>query len=103
MPRMAGIVLDVASEANHKIIDRTSIGIFVQAPDLFQNLFSGDDAAVVAHEMPQEFRFHQSKLDGGAARTQFEGSEIDGLAAKRETSKVADAGAIHGRGLHAGS
>src|ERR1700722_17572873 len=73
------IILDVATQPHYKIIDSAGVGIFVQSPYFFENLFTGDDVAVVVYQVTQQLRFHQRQMDGMAPGAQLQRSEVDGL------------------------
>src|SRR5580704_5603741 len=44
--RARGIGFDVAPEPDHEIVDGASVGVFVQAPDFFENFFARDYTAI---------------------------------------------------------
>src|ERR1700727_3642249 len=80
MLRIRRIVLDVAPQSHDKIIDSAGVGILVQSPYFLENLFTGDDVAVVAYQVTQQLRFHQRQMNGMAPGAQLKRSEVDGLA-----------------------
>src|ERR1700676_3599556 len=47
------IVFDIAPQSDDEIIYRTSVSVFVQSPDFFQNCFARNDAAAVTNQMTQ--------------------------------------------------
>src|SRR5512141_2682181 len=60
MSRFRGIVFNIAAQANDEIVDGASIGVFVQSPHFFKNRFAGDDPSLIANEVSEQFRFHES-------------------------------------------
>ena len=46
-----GVVFDVAAEADDEVVDGASVGVFVDAPHLFKDLFAGDDLAFAFGEV----------------------------------------------------
>ena len=82
VPRLRGIVFNVAPQPHHKIVDGARVGVLVQAPDFFENLLARNHAPVIAHQMAQQFRFHQRQMNDIVGRAQFERAEVDGLAAE---------------------
>ncbi len=89
--RLRRIVFNVAPQPDNKIVDGARVGIFVQAPDFLENLLARNHAPIVAHQMAQEFRFHQRQVNDVVDGTQFEGAEVDGPAIEGKCSEVADA------------
>lgn len=78
------IFFDVAAEADNKIVDGTSVGVFVQAPYVFEDGFARNGIAFIANEVTKEFGFHQGELDGGVVRAEFKIIEIDCFAIERK-------------------
>src|SRR6058998_2008802 len=78
MARLCRIVFDIAPQADDEIIYGAGVGVFVQAPDFFQNRFAGHDAAVVADEMAEKLGFHKGEVDGVAVDSQLKFAEVDG-------------------------
>ena len=64
MARRRGIVFNIAPQANDEIVDGAGVSVLVQSPHFFENRFAGHDPPLVSDEMAQQFRFHQSQLDG---------------------------------------
>src|ERR1700733_10185509 len=77
MPRLGGIVFNIAPQSHNKIIDGSSVSVFVQSPDFSQNFFAGNDAAAVANQMAQQFRLHQSQLNRISLDSQFQLAKIN--------------------------
>src|SRR5689334_12092823 len=90
MPRLTWVILDVPPQPHYKIVDGSSVGVFVQTPYFLENLFARNNLPVIADQMSQEFRLHQREMNRVAARTQFETAEVDGLAGKRKCSEIID-------------
>src|SRR5580700_2188851 len=84
MLRLGGVFFNVATEAHDEIVYGARVGVFVQAPDVFQDGLARDGAAFAANQVAEQFRFHQGELDGGAVDAQFQRSEVNGLAVERE-------------------
>src|SRR5260370_22532125 len=53
---VGGIVFNVAAEADDEVVDGAGVGVLVGAPDLFEDLFAGDDLA---------FAFGEVAVEGG--------------------------------------
>src|SRR5271156_1050424 len=77
---LGGVFFDVAAEADDEIVYGAGVGVFVQAPDVFENGFAGDGAAFAADQVTQEFGFHEGELDRFVVGAQLKRSEINGLA-----------------------
>ena len=97
MPRIRRIIFDITPQTHNKVIDGPRIGVFVQPPHFFQNLFTGNHAAIVAYEMAQKLRLHQREMNHVALGAQFQRAEINGLARERESPKVAEIAEIRSR------
>lgn len=59
---MGRIIFDIPTEANDEIINRSSVGIFMNPPDLFENFFARDDLALAFGKVTQEVRLHDGEL-----------------------------------------
>ena len=57
------LVLEMLAEPDYEIVDRAGVGVFLQAPDLFEDRFSGDGSAFVLDQVLQQFCFHQRERD----------------------------------------
>ncbi len=75
---VGGVVFDVAAEADDEVVDGASVGVFVDAPDLFENLFAGDDLAFVLGEVAEEVGLHQGEAGDAVGGDDLEGVEADG-------------------------
>src|SRR5260370_3841608 len=75
---VGGVVFDVTAEADDEVVDGAGVGVFVDAPDLFEDLLAGDDLAFAFGEVAEEVGFHQSKVRGAVGGYQFERVEADG-------------------------
>src|SRR5271154_1013627 len=69
---LGGILFDVAAEADDEIINGAGVGVFVQAPDIFEDGLARDGIAVAADQMAQKLGFHQGELDGRAVGVKLE-------------------------------
>ena len=73
-----GIIFDVAAEADDEVVDGAGVGVFVDAPDFFEDVFAGDDLAFVGGEVTEEIGFHKGEVGGAVGGDEFEGVEADG-------------------------
>src|SRR5271170_6286155 len=80
MPGLGGVFFDVAAEADDEIVYGAGVGVFVQAPDVFEDGFAGDGAAFAADQVTQELGFHEGELDRFVVGAQLKRSAINGLA-----------------------
>ena len=86
---MEGSFFDVAAQAHDEIVDGARVGVFVQAPDVFEDGFARNGAAVVPNQVAQQLGFHQSELDGVVLGAQFKVAEVDGLAVEGKARRRA--------------
>src|SRR5882762_3920991 len=84
MPRFRGIVLEVAPEPHHEVVDGPRVSIFFQTPDFLEDRLARHDPSSAADQVPQQIRLHQSQLNLSAGCVQLESAEVDGLAAESE-------------------
>src|SRR5438445_9657060 len=82
--RLGGISFDIAPQTYNEIIDGSRVGIFLQAPDLFQDLFARNGPPAVANEVTQQLGLHQRELEDLLAVAQLKFLEVHGLAGKAE-------------------
>ena len=75
---VGGVVFDVAAETDDEVVDGASVGVFVDAPDLFEDLLAGDDLAFVLGEVAEEVGFHQGEMSDAIGGDELEGVEADG-------------------------
>ena len=80
MARVAGIVFDVAAKADDEVVDGAGVGVFVDAPDLFEDLLAGDDLVGAIGEVAEEVGLHEGELGGAVGSEELEGVETDGAA-----------------------
>ena len=73
-----GVVFDVAAQADDEVVDRAGVGVFVDAPDLFEDLFAGDDLAFALGEVAEEVGLHESEVGDAVGGDKLEGVEADG-------------------------
>ena len=79
-----GVRFEVAAEADEEVIDGAGVGVFVDAPDVFEELFAGDDLAGALEEVAKEIGFHNRQMNGFTGPANFEGIEVDGAVAEGE-------------------
>ena len=75
---VGGVVFDVAAEADDEVVDGAGVGVFVDAPDLFEDVLAGDDLAFAVGEVAEEVGFHEGEVGGAVGGDEFEGIEADG-------------------------
>ena len=92
---VGGVVLDVAAEADDEVVDGAGVGVFADAPDLFEDLLAGDDVAGAEGEVAEEVGLHDGEVSGTMRRDELEGVEADGAV-------VEGVGVGVGRGLGLG-
>jgi len=78
MLRVGGVVFDIAAEADDEVVDGAGVGVFVDAPDLFENVFAGNDFTFAVGEVAEEVGFHDGEVSGAVGGDEFEGVEADG-------------------------
>ena len=78
MLRVGGVVFDVSAESDDEVVDGAGVGVFVDVPDLFEDLFAGDDLAFAVCEVAEEVGLHESEMRGAVGGDEFEGVEADG-------------------------
>jgi hypothetical protein len=76
------VVLDVAAEANDEVVDGAGVGIFVDTPDSFEDVFAGDDLAFVIGEVAEEIGLHDCQVGSAVGGDELEGVEADGAVVK---------------------
>src|SRR5579871_5541832 len=54
-----GVVFDVAAEADDEVVDGAGVGVFVDAPDLLEDVFTGDDLTLAVGEVAEEVGLHK--------------------------------------------
>ena len=77
---LGGVFFDVAAEADDEVVYGAGVGVFVEAPDVFEDGFAGDGAAFATDQVAQKLGFHERELDRGAVDAQFERAEVNRLA-----------------------
>src|SRR5271156_2229700 len=87
---LGGVFFDVAAEADDEIVYGAGVGVFVQAPDVFEDGFAGDGAAFAADQVTQELGFHEGELDRFVVGAQLKRSEINGLAVEGKNFGIWD-------------
>src|SRR5208283_4247106 len=73
-----GVVLDVAAEADDEVVDGAGVGVFADAPDVFEDLLAGDDLAGAEGEVAEEVGLHDGEVGGAVRGDELEGVEADG-------------------------
>ena len=78
------VVFDVATEAHDEVVDGACVGVFVDAPDLFEDLFAGDDLAFALGEVTEEVGFHEREMGDAVGGDELEGVEANGAVVEGE-------------------
>src|SRR6266566_5523525 len=94
MARLSRILFDIAPQPHDEIIDRASIGVFVQTPNVLQNRLPRDYASLITDKMTQQLRLHHCQVNHICAGAEFQRSEIDALAVKGKCSEFIRGGGI---------
>src|SRR6267143_1060048 len=94
MARLSRILFDIAPQPHDEIIDRASVGVFVQTPNVFQNRLPRNYASLISDKMTQQHRLHHCQVNHVRAGAEFQRSEIDALAVKGKCSEFIGAGSI---------
>jgi hypothetical protein len=76
--RVGGVVFDVAAESDDEVVDGAGVGVFVDVPDLFEDLFAGDDLTFAVCEVAEEVGLHEGEVRGAIGGDEFECVEADG-------------------------
>ena len=74
---VGGVVFNVAAETDDEVIDGAGVGVFVDAPDLFEDLFTGDDLALAVGEVAEEVGLHEGEMGDAVGSDELEGVEAD--------------------------
>jgi hypothetical protein len=77
-----GFLLNIPPQAHDKIVNCSSVGIFVQIPNVLQDGFAGHRLTAVAYQVAQQFRFHQRQLKDLATAAELQINEINGAIVK---------------------
>jgi hypothetical protein len=80
---VGGVVFDVAAEADDEVVDGAGVGVFVDAPDFFENLFAGDDLAFAVGEVAEEVGLHEGEVGDAVGGDELECVEADGAVVER--------------------
>ena len=78
MVRVGRVVLDIAAQSDDKVIDSPSVGVFMNAPDLLEDLLAGDDLTFPIGKISQQIGFHQGQVGNAVRGDEFQGVEPDG-------------------------
>ena len=81
---VGGVVFNVAAKADDEVVDGAGVGIFVDAPDLLENLLAGDDLTFAVGEVAEEVGFHKGEMGDAIGGDQFKGVETDGAVVEAE-------------------
>src|SRR5215469_4885361 len=76
--RVGGVVFDVAAEADDEVVDGAGVGVFVDTPDLLEDLFAGDDLAFTVGEVTKEIGLHDGEVGSAVGGDELEVIEADG-------------------------
>jgi hypothetical protein len=69
--RFGWVRLEIAAQADDEVVDRSRVGIFVDAPDVFEDLFARDDFAGVLDQIAEQVSLHQRQVDELVGRVDF--------------------------------
>ena len=73
-----GVVFEVAAKADDEVVDGAGVGVFMHAPDFFEEVFAGDDLVGAVGEVAEEVGLHEGEVGGGAVGdAELEGVEVD--------------------------
>src|ERR1700761_6226861 len=72
---VGGIVFDIASKANDEVVDGASVCVLVDSPDIFENVFAGDDVAFALGEVAEEICLHEGEVGCAVGGDQLESVE----------------------------
>ena len=78
MGGIGGVVFKVAAEADDEVVDGAGVGVFVDAPDLLEDVFAGDDLGGMGGEVAEQVRLHEGEVRGAMRGDELEGVEVDG-------------------------
>src|SRR4051812_48738087 len=73
-----GVVFDITTQPDDEVIDGTSIGILVDAPDLFEYLFARDDLPLTLSEVAEEVGLHDGEMRRAVGSDKLKMIEPDG-------------------------
>jgi hypothetical protein len=62
---VCGVGFEVAAEADEEVVDGAGVGVLVDAPDVFEELFAGDDLVGALEKIAEEIGLHDGEVDGG--------------------------------------
>src|ERR1700728_3347868 len=99
---LGGVFFDVAAEADDEVVDGARVGVFMQAPDVFEDGLARDGAAFAANQVAQQLGFHERELDRGVVDAKFQRSEIYRLAVERKYFGIAGSVCAGGVGVCSG-
>src|SRR5579862_8846741 len=77
MLRLGRIILDVPPPPYDEIVDRASVGVLVQPPNILKNRLARHCLFLVPDQIAKKFSFHQRKLDRIPVHSQFQFAEIN--------------------------
>jgi len=84
MARVSRILFDVTPQTHDEVIDRPRIGVFMQAPNLFQHFLARHRPILVLDQITQDVGFHQRQRKYLIANMQLEAIEMHRLVAESE-------------------
>jgi len=73
-----GVVFDVAAKADDEVVDGAGVGVFVDAPNLFEDLLARDDLALAVGEVAEEVGFHEGEVSDAVGGDELQRVEADG-------------------------
>src|ERR1700680_1851931 len=76
MKRPRRVIFDIAAEADDEVVDGTSVGVFVESPNVGQHGFSRNAFTLVLNQITQNTPFHLCQGEHAIADAQFQAIEI---------------------------
>src|SRR2546426_8100876 len=75
--RLVGCALELLAQLRHEVVDRARGRRLLVAPDLIEDLFSGDDLAGVADQIPEQIELARREVDALSGAVRLVGAEVD--------------------------
>ena len=78
----AGVVFYVAAQADDEVIDGAGVRVFMDTPDLLEDVLAGDDLAFAFGQVAEQVGLHEGEVRGGIGGDEFERVEANGAVIK---------------------